>query len=183
MITGTPSDLDINGPPIVESCRRCFRGDTDHIVMVVSGKSAAATLGSLRYTGDNSAAKINVVHFIGKSLLGILNTLRDILGTHDVGSSKFTGAPTEAVLVRPISRLPSISSKRKLVITRALLSNMQRTGPFERVEHCDPAQKRSTLLRIRSRARMSLRKRARSASFLLPDSSCCEWCRPEWPAW
>src|ERR1700728_3839392 len=180
MITGTPSDFDINGPTnrgIVSAVLPGGYGTT--IVIVVSGKPAAAGSGTPRYTGDKTAAKINVVHFISKSLPGIPNTRN-----RDVGSSKFTGVPVEAVLIRPTGRLPSILFKRELVITsnlarqraarrpdrasRALRSCAKALAPFP-----DPRRPRGCR---RGNARDQLRP-------LLPDSSCCEWCRLEWPAW
>jgi len=113
MITGTPSDFDINGSTnrgMVSAVLPGGYGTT--IVIAVSGNPAAAGPGIPRYTGDNSAAKINVVRFIGKSLVGVLN-----IRNHNVGSSKFTGVPIEAFLIRPIDRLPSILFKTERVIT------------------------------------------------------------------
>jgi hypothetical protein len=67
-------------------------------VIAVSGKPAAAALGTPRYIGDNTAAKINVVSFISKSLLGILNTLRDIVGTMTLAPPSLLALPLRRFL-------------------------------------------------------------------------------------
>src|SRR5580698_6033335 len=71
MITGTPSDLDINGPTnrgIVSAVLPGGYGTT--MVIAFSGKPAAAASGNPRHIGDASAAKMNVVHFISRSSYG-----------------------------------------------------------------------------------------------------------------
>src|ERR1700735_945493 len=71
MITGTPSDLDINGPTnrgIVSAVLPGGYGTT--MVIAFSGKPAAAASGTPRDTADTSAAKMNVVHFISRSSHG-----------------------------------------------------------------------------------------------------------------
>jgi hypothetical protein len=85
MITGTPSDLDINGATnrgIASAVLPAGYGTT--IVIVFSGKPAAAAPRTSGDNGESSAAKIKVVHFIGKSSLGMLNILHDILETMTV---------------------------------------------------------------------------------------------------
>jgi hypothetical protein len=64
-ITGTPSDLEINGPTIrgiVSLVLPAGKGTT--IVIGLSGKPAAPAQGTARDAVDRSIAKINVVQFL-----------------------------------------------------------------------------------------------------------------------
>src|ERR1700742_839853 len=75
MITGTPSDLDSNGPTnrgIASAVLPAGYGTT--IVIIFSGNPAAAAPGTPKDAGDSSAAKINA-HFVNRSFLRIMKIL------------------------------------------------------------------------------------------------------------
>src|SRR3954464_10917494 len=66
MVTGTPSDLDIRGPTnhgIASAVLPAGYGTT--IVIVFSGKPAAAAPRISRNNSESSAAKTNAAHLIG----------------------------------------------------------------------------------------------------------------------
>src|SRR4051794_9553126 len=76
MITGTPSDFDINGPSsrgIVSLVLPAGNGTT--IVMVLSGKPAASAPQPARIAGDNSAASTSAARDIGRCLHDIVGLL------------------------------------------------------------------------------------------------------------
>src|SRR5437588_11592671 len=153
MITGTPSDLDISGPTnrgIVSLVLPAGNGTT--IVINFSGKPAAFAPGPMRDADENSAASINVFHFINGSFLLILNVLDEKLGVMLFGSP---GGARRRAASSPAQANPALRFDARAVVLFPDLSPRRqcRRGNVHDRPH-----------------------------LLLPDFSCCEWYRPESPA-